>query len=372
MNRKRKLILMAGMVLLILLCIHPKTMAFIEGKFKPESGSLQLEKELKLPHSSQIQYVKMGQYLVQYWDGMLYAYQGDGNQYWTLPIKINQPKLEGNEGGLLLLDEETLELARIDAQGALVYQVHLRQSVGSLSISDQGHALIYYTPGEGPLRNVAILSPEGETLGEITLNEGEILKTCISGSGERVFLYTLGVKSEGLVGQLQVYNHKGELLAIEKLPNEISLWMAMGKDQNLYLATDLSLRSYTLDGIIRWSNPLQGIHRVKENNFQLLGVLFKEQSSKGIFNSKVGDKGIVFNYNGESMGEMSLSEAMIGMDFWEEQLLLNGNRSLYLYDAKGNQQLSYSYSGDIEGAWMMPGNQIIVLTREKLSFYKFE
>ena len=359
-----------GMVLVILLLIHPKTMAFIESRLKPGMGELTLVKELQLPHSSQIRYEKMEQYLVQYWDGVLYAYQGDGTQYWTLPIEIKQPRMVSGEQGLLLLDGEAHQLVRVNPQGELIYQVDLNQSVESFETSEQGHGLVYYTPGEGPLRILEIFGPEGETLGEITLNEGEVIKSSISGSSDRVFIYTLGIQQDGLVGQLQVFNLKGELIAVEKLPNEISLWMAMGKDHLLYMATDLALISFTPEGTIQWRKSLEAIHGVTEHGSGLLLVSFKGKPSGGIFQNKEGDKVMVFQRNGEITGEISFPEAITGTALWDKKILIYGNRSLYLYDPQGKQEISYSYPGDIEGAWMLSENQMAVITREKLSFYQ--
>ncbi|GAB6085932.1 DUF5711 family protein [Alkaliphilus crotonatoxidans] len=369
MNSKKRILFIMTVVLVILFIINPRTLAYFESKFGNPDQQLTLLKELELPHSSQIKYARLGQQLIQYWDGILYSYDMEGNQNWSVSLGASNPEMITSHNEVILVDSSKKEIIKVNNQGQLIYSILANESIADIKLCNEGYVLVYYTPQGGPLRSFEIFDSKGNRYGEITVSEGEVINSTISGKEKKVLIYTTQVAKGNIEGSLMEFDLKGNLLAIESMGPGIPLNVNFDDNGNRKIVyTDRVM--YGGKDEVKWTLDEEGLQSIAEEG-KLMVLYFKKAGGIGFF-KKSEDKLRIYDFQGDLMGETVLEDQMKGLDLLEGEIVSYSDRSIYLFNDRAELKMNFKYNGDIEQVFMLPQGNMAVITKEKLAFYKIQ
>lgn len=372
MNSKKKILLIIAFILIVITIISPRMLNFLENALGKMEKEMILLNEFELPHSSQIKYAKLDQQLIQYWDGILYAYRINGEQSWSINLGITNPTIISYGENAYIIDNNKKQIHKINKLGETVYSVILKDSIEDIKICDEGYVLIYYTPDKGPLRSFEILDNKGKKYGELLISEGEIINSTISGREGRVLVYTTNVVQGGIEGNLLEFNLKGNLLGSEKQGDRIPLFMKFDTKKNTVIIYDNEIVSIDQEKQRNWSNKVESVHHIAMEADDVIALHLSKVTNNSLIQGRGKNKIVLYDMNGKFLGEKAFEENIKGVDTFQNEILGYSDRTIYLLDKKAEQQMQYKYNSDIEKAFLYQQKHVVVVTKEKLAFFKIQ
>lgn len=357
------------LALSILMLIIPATKGVFKGKESSTSKDIILLKEIEVPHSSQINYKKFQEGLIQYWDGVLFSYSSSGQQNWSLHLGVVNPIIKVNLDNVYVFDQSKNQLIRINNKGEVVYRTVIEKPLSSLQVCSNNYVLINHERiDNSPINYLLILNEEGKITGEISLNSGDIINTTISQKASRVVLHTLELQAGNLVKSLLIYDLKGNLIRLDSI-EDILLSMHYNNDKLVGIIKD-SIISWGKNGEELWSvntQMIKNINVLSEENI----VIFEGNNEKtGLIQGRSSENIKVLNYNGNIIGERGIKVNIAGIDVGKEKILYYTDRTVFILNDRGQLKMEYKYNSDIEQAYVFPQNYFTIVTKEKISFFK--
>ncbi|SCY62543.1 DUF5711 family protein [Alkaliphilus peptidifermentans] len=369
MAHNKKTLWVVILALSILMLIIPATKGVFKGKESSTSKDIILLKEIEVPHSSQINYKKFQEGLIQYWDGVLFSYSSSGQQNWSLHLGVVNPIIKVNLDNVYVFDQSKNQLIRINNKGEVVYRTVIEKPLSSLQVCSNNYVLINHERiDNSPINYLLILNEEGKITGEISLNSGDIINTTISQKASRVVLHTLELQAGNLVKSLLIYDLKGNLIRLDSI-EDILLSMHYNNDKLVGIIKD-SIISWGKNGEELWSvntQMIKNINVLSEENI----VIFEGNNEKtGLIQGRSSENIKVLNYNGNIIGERGIKVNIAGIDVGKEKILYYTDRTVFILNDRGQLKMEYKYNSDIEQAYVFPQNYFTIVTKEKISFFK--
>ncbi|MBM7615573.1 DUF5711 family protein [Alkaliphilus hydrothermalis] len=371
MNRKKRMMLILISLLLLLLIFNPKTITYLQEQFLGDEREVIDLMELELPHSSQMVYHKLDDQLLQYWDGILYSYSMDGSQNWSTNLSINNPTVETSKNSVYIIDKSKKQIIRINKQGETIYRTTLNDDIGFIEGKKDDVTLVYHTPDNSRFRKLSILNGEGKKIGDIVINDGEVVSTAISKDEERIILHTVGIGGGKLQTKLISYNLQGELLELKGIEDQLIVNMFFDYKGNLITAHENKLVSIDKSQEINWEQPTDKLIKVMDLSGEYI-VTYGGEGKNSILQGRSREKIQVIDMEGNVIGESKPRESIMGMDYDNEFFIAYSDRSIYLYDKKCNMMMEHQLSVDIEKVFLLPQKHIAVISKEKLVFMKIQ
>ncbi len=371
MNSRKRILYIMAAVMIVLVVINPKTLAYFEDKFGGPERELMILRELELPHSSQINYGRLDQQLLQYWDGILYAYDMNGEQNWSIHLGVTNPTMITGSKEVLIVDSAKKQVIKVNNKGELVYSILLEEVIDDIKMCDEGYVLAYYKPQGGPLRNFETFDTQGKRIGEGIISEGEIINCAISGKADKVLLYTATVVNGDIEGSLMEFDLKGNLIGIEKMGEQIPLRIGFHEEERIFIFTNEVVHT-TAKNEVNWKVQSEGIQHIAMEGKELLALYLKKEKSNSFIQGRPKNKLEIYDSTGKLLGESILEDHMNGLDILNGKSITYSDRTIYLWNERAEEEVSFKYSGDIEQVLLLPQGNIAVITKEKLSFYKIQ
>lgn len=368
-KNKRILIILLG-ISICLLIFNPKSLGYLKSIITGEIQQATNILELELPHSSQILHIKQKDQILQYWDGILYAYDVRGNQSWSINLGINSPVIEANDEYIYVLDGGKNQIIKILNSGNIEYRRVLNKSVNFIKPGDDKYLFVHHHPEQNRLRNVSVLNEEGKVVAEILVSEGEVINALVSEKNDRVILHTL-VFSDGKVeGKLIYYNLKGEVVRLESTGDQIVVNMFFDNKGNLMVFYENKIASINSDYQNNWQVDTEEITSVALSNDYL--ITYHSNEGRGGIIQRQRESLKMIDFSGKIIGENRSLEKIIGVDTFNNDIIAYSSRTIYLLNGKGEILMEYKISGDLQEVLLLPNKHIGVITKEKLSIMKIQ
>lgn len=371
MKTNKKAIHILLILALLLLLINPKTLNYIKGKGIKEPLNIHLIKEIELPHSSHIQYEKFNNGLLKYWDGVLFNYDNKGELIWSLHLGAVNPVIKNNDKNIYVFDQGKNQLIRIDDSGKIIYKTPIEGPITTFVVDNENYlALQHVNEGSLLVKSISIINHDGNKITEVFINEGDPLKILVSKEKNLLLVHTIALKGGKLEKYLLTYDLKGNLISLQQY-EDIILDMFFDKKGNLTLVQE-ARATYYVGKDEKWYIPLNDLKLMSSVAGEVLVIYSGNDKTNGIIQgrSNLGIK--IYKYNGELMGEINSKEKIKGIDITKDKILSYGERSIYVDSYKGEALLEYLYNSDIEKAYLFPNNNLVVITKERLTFTRLQ
>lgn len=371
MQNKRKVLLILMIMAIILTLMNPKSVEYLKAKAGYEKETLSVIKEIEKSRSSQIIYEKLDNGLIQYLEGILMYYNSEGEQLWSINLGINRPIIKTNTNSVYVINERANQIIRINKEGEQVYKITLDKPYMNGNICNDNYMIIYHK-ADGPIKYLTILNDEGKKVGEITLGEGEITNMTISKVQDRIAISTLGTNDAGLENNTLIYDLNGNLLGVEILENNIVFNLFYNEKGNLIVIDEKNLFSINKNKELNWKTSFnEPITLMDTANKDFITLYGEGNRKNSIIYSPSGNKLKTLSQEGKLIAETKIKEDILGLDSYKNNLLAYSLRTILIYDKEGNVRLEYPYSSDILKSFMLTDHHLVVITKEKNTFLKY-
>lgn len=355
-------------ILTIIILITPKIIKNFKSTMVSSKDEVHLIKEIETGYDEDIIYIKTKDGIIQYWDGILYAYDVMGAQTWNTHLGIINPIIKVKENSVYIVDNNTNQLVKIDEKGEVLYRYTFESPLNNFSIDDDGYIILQY-PLENNMVKLKILNEEGRPYSEILLTEGDVMNTSISKEYDFVAVNTL-ITNNVLESRILTYDIKGQLIGSNQLDDQLVLEFGYDKKGNLITITEEEVFAIDKDNKILWKTPIDKIKKIKKLPHEYM-VFYCQQQRKNPFVHAGGEEDLkIMKYDGKVIGKGRLDEEILGLDLDMERIVLHSNRSIYLLDRKGKLKKEHKYTSDIENVFVFPKGYLTVIYKGKISFYK--
>lgn len=372
MQNKRRILMIAIIILGMIAVANPKTMDYLKGKILgTEKGTISLINEIETAHSSQIIYEKLDNGLLQYWEGILIYYNYKGEQLWSANLSIHRPIIKTSVDSTFVVDEAKNQVIRINKKGEVVYKNTLARPYSNINVCDNNYAVIYHNV-EGPIQYITILDEKGSKSGEITLSEGRVTSLAISKSNDKIAISTIGVNGEHLENNLSLYDLNGNLLGIENFKNNIIIHMFFNKNGDLLVFDEKHIFSVDKNNKIKWEAEFKGeLAHFSKTSADYMTFYTEDHSKNSIIYSNGGNKIKTIDYSGKSIGEVKVKDEILGVDNFKNDIIAYSLRTVFRAEKEGDIKLEYPYSSDILKSFGLSEEVFVVITKEKVSFLQY-
>lgn len=368
MKDKRKRLVSLIIIIAILFFINPRTINYIKAKTGSDEGNISVVKEIETMHSSQIIYEKLDNGLLQYWEGVLIYYSMTGDQIWSINLGITHPIIKTNSNSVYVIDDNTNQIIRINKDGNQVYKSTLDKPYKNFNICDDNYVVVYHNI-DGPVQYVTIMDEEGNKTGEITLSEGDITNLAVSKIDDRIAISTIGVIGDALENNISVYNLSGNLIGVENLKNNIILNIFYNKKGDLLVVDEENIFSINKNNQVKWeTNFNEPIMHIDPANKDYMIIYGQGSEKNSIIYSPSGNKIKTLGYDGKVLSEIKLKEDILGLDNYKNDIFAYSLRTIFKYNRNGDIKIKYPYSSDILKSFALSENNIVVITKEKVTF----
>ncbi len=370
-NRKKGLWILIA-ITVVLLMINPRTIKHLKAKTSLDRGEIYIIKEIETPHSSQIIYEKFGDGLIKYWEGVLIYYNTAGEQMWSMNLAINKPSIRANSDSIYIIDENKNQILCINKKGEQIYKSTLDKSYKNFDVCDSNYVVLHHET-EDPVQYITVINKEGKKISEIVLGEGEITNLAISGVHDRIAMSTININGDSLENSILVYDLKANLLSSENFNDDIILNMFYSEKGDLIVIDEKNICSKDKNNLSNWQvnldNPVM-IMNTKNKNFMMM--YSEDRGKKSIIYSPTGNTIKTLSYDGKLLNEIKQDEEIVGMDSYKNSMIVYSPRTIFKYDKNGNLKMEYPYTGDILKCFGLSDDNIVVITKEKISFLSFK
>lgn len=371
MQNKRKGLLTLLIVITILLFINPKTINYLKAKTGPSQGNISTIKEIETSHSSQIVYEKLDSGLLQYWEGVLIYYNSVGEQKWSMNLGIKRPVIKTNSNSIYVIDENKNQIICINKDGQQVYKKTLDKSYKNFNICDDNYVVLHHDTNS-PVQYITIMNEQGNKTGEITLAEGQVTNLAVSKAHAKIAISTIGISGHSLENNISIYDLQGNLISVENLKNNIILDIFYKDKGNLFAVDEKDIYSIGENNEVNWKTDFnEKVIHIDKKSKDYVTVHSKGSKKNSIIYSPNGNKIRVIGNDGKLIGEVKTNEDILGLDSYKNDILSYSLRTIYKYNKNGDIKFEYPYSSDILKVFMLSDKNIVVITKEKITFLTY-
>lgn len=366
MNNKRKVFVLLIVIMLIL--IGPRLIKQVKSVLTTVEKEFYLLQEIETGHEDDLIYKKLDSGLVQYWDGILYLYDMTGKQKWHTYIGIVNPIIKTNSNSVYMLDNDKNQLIRIGKNGEILYRYTIEGALVNFEVCEENYVILQYFSQKN-ITNLKILNKEGREHNNILLTEGEVINISISKTHNYIGINTL-VTNNVLESRLLTYDIDGQLIGSNNLEEQFVLGFLYDSKGNMIVVKEEEVFSINKSNRVKWSVFLNKIKLFKGFLTEHM-VLYSDESGKNpLIHTKEGEEIKVLQYNGKVIGEFQIDGKVNGLDIHEEAIVFYSPRTIYFLDKRGNLEVEYKYSSDIEEIFVFSKGHLVIVTKGKLSFMK--
>ncbi len=366
-NTKKNLWVLIA-IIIILLIASPGTIKYLKAKTSLGKGEISIIKEIETPHSNQIIYKKLDNGLIKYWKGILIYYDMTGEQLWSVNLAINRPVIKTSSDSIYIIDENKNQIFRINKKGEQIYKKTLDKNYENFSICDNNYVVLHHDT-EDLVQHVTIMNEKGEKISEIVLSEGEITNMAISEGYDRIAISTVDINGDNLKNNILIYDLNANLLSSENFGYNIILNIFYNEKGDLIAIDEKNIFSINEDNLINWQtdfNDTIAIINTKNKNF--ITVYSKGSKKNSIIYSPTENTIKILSYNGKLLSEIKQEEEIINIDSYKNNIVAYSLRTIFKYDKNGNLRMEYPYNSDILKCFMLSDDNMVIITKEKISF----
>lgn len=368
MGKKRRRFFILIIISIILFVGSPKTIDYFKSRINLDKETFVSLKDIEVPHSSQIVYKKFDNGIIKYWEGILIYYNIRGEQKWTSNLSINRPVIRTNSNNIYIVDEGKNQLIRLNKRGDQVYKIRLERNYENFNICDNNYVVLH-NQKEGLVEYVSILDDEGKKLSEIALGEGHITNIAISKQDNKVAISTIGTRGDRLDNKILTYDLNGKLIGSESFGDNIILNMFFSEKGDLIVADETDIFSINREGKINWKTDFQDLIRILDmDNRNFIGLYSQGGNRRGVAYSSMENTIKILAYNGKLLGEIRPNTDLIDIDSYKNNIIGYSARSIYKYSRDGDLKGEYPFTSDIVKSFILSDKNIVVISKEKISF----
>lgn len=355
-------------IIIILLIASPRTIKYLKAKTSLGKGEISIIKEIETPHSNQIIYKKLDNGLIKYWKGILIYYDMTGEQLWSVNLAINRPVIKTNSDSIYIIDENKNQIFRINKKGEQIYKKTLDKNYKNFSICDNNYVVLHHDT-EDMVQHITIMNEKGEKISEIVLSEGEITNMAISEVYDRIAISTVDINGDSLKNNILIYDLNANLLSSESFGDNIILNIFYNEKGDLIAIDEKNIFSINEDNLINWQTDFNGtIAIINTKNKNFITVYSKGSKKNSIIYSPTENTIKILSYNGKLLSEIKQEEEIINIDSYKNNIVAYSLRTIFKYDKNGNLRTEYPYNSDILKCFMLSDDNMVIITKEKISF----
>lgn len=372
MVNKKKGLWILIVAAIILLMVNPRTIKYLKAKTSLDKGEISIINEIEIPHSSQIVYKKLSNGLVKYWRGVLTYYNNVGEQMWSMNLAINRPAIKTNSDCIYLIDENKNQILCVNKKGEQVYKSTLEKNYKNFSICDNNYVAVYHDT-EDRVQYVTVINEKGKKISEIALGEGEITNMAISGFYNKIAISTINATGDSLENNILIYDLNANLLGSENFEENIILNMFYSEKGNLIVVDEKDVFSIDEDNLINWRTDFNDpIIITDTGNKNFVTIYSKGSSKSSIIYSPTENTTKVLSHDGKLLSEIKQKEETIDIESYKNDIIICSLRTIYKYNKNGNLKIEYPYTGDILKCFALSDDNVVIITKEKISFLSFK
>jgi len=187
-----------------------------------------------------------------------------------------------------------------------------------------------------------------------------------------VAVSTIGVKGDTLENNVSIYDLKGNLLGVENLKNNIILNSFYSDKGNLFVVDEKNIFNIDKDNKVRWETSFdESINLINATNKEYITLYSEGNNKTSIIYSPNGNKIKTIGYDGKLVGEIKIKEDILGIDSHRNDIIAYSLRTVFKYTKNGAEKLEYPYSSDILKTFALSEKNIVVITKEKITFLAY-
>lgn len=370
-NRKKGLWALAA-ITMILFMINPRTIKYLKAKTSLDKGEISIIKEIETPHSSQIIYEKFDNGLIKYQGGILVYYNIAGEQLWSINLTINRPVIKTNSDNIYIIDENKNQILRINKKGEQVYKNTLDRSYKNFSVCDNNYVILHHDT-ENPIQYITIINEKGKKTSEIILGEGEITNMAISKTYDRIAISTIGINGNSLENNILIYDIKANLLSSENFKDNIILNIFYNSKGDLIVIDEKNISGINRDNLTNWKANFNDPIIITDTKNENFIVAYNKGSNKSSIIYLPTENIIkVLSHEGKLLSEIKQDEAAVNIDSYKNDIVVYSPRTIFKYNKNGNLKMEYPYTGDILKCFALSDDNMVIITKEKISFLSFK
>lgn len=371
MRKKKNRLFIIIVFMIILLFINPRTINYLKAKTMADGGALSIVKEIETTYRSQTVYEKLNKGLIKYIEGILIYYNKDGEQLWSKNLGIVNPVIKTNSNSVYIIDKNTNKIIRINEDGKGIYENTLEKPYEDFNICEDNYAIIYHNI-EGPVKYFTIMNEIGEKISEIALGDDEVTNLDISKKNDRISISTIGTDEGKLNNKILIYDLQGNLLGTKNLENNIILNVFFNSKSDLIAVDEKNIFSIDNNNEVKWQTDFnEPITLIDNTNEDYISIYGENRNKNSIIYSSNGNKIKKISYEGELIDEMKISDDIVGLDNYKNGIIAHSLRTLFKYDKDGKLQFEYPYTSDIIESFILSEHNIVIVTKEKNIFLKY-
>ena len=301
----------------------------------------------------------------------MFYYEATGEQLWSINLAINRPVIKTNSDSVYIIDKNKNQILRINKKGEQVYQSTLNKNYKNFSICNDNYIMLHHDTDD-PVEYVSVINEKGEKVSEIVLSEGKITNMAVSKAYDRIAISTIDINEDSLKNNILIYDLNANLLSSENFKDNIILDIFYNEKGDLIAVDEKNIFSINVDNLTNWKTEFNGVIAIinaKNRNF--ITIYSKDSNKSGIIHSPMGNTIKILSYNGKLLGEIKQDEKIINIDSYKNNIIIYSLRTIFKYDRNGNLKMEYPYSSDILKCFMLSENDMVVITKEKISFLSF-
>jgi hypothetical protein len=365
-SKKNIPILIAAFFLFLFL--HPRTIKIIQTNISKQENVF-LVNEKTVPDNRQVTYKKTNNGVLEYLEGTLFYYDRLGQQKWSTYIGSNNVMFNENSKNIYLADKIKNQMIQIDMRGTMIYSYILEQPPYNFKICEDNYVLIQHY-SDNSLKSVTLLNDKGERESTIQLREGEIVNMTLSKKHNRIAVNTLRTNNSMLESRIIILDLKGNLIHSISLNEPMVLDLFYDVKGNLTIIQEKSIISINKKKEINWKvdTPRIQFLKVHPENYMVI-YCGGEEKNKMIYGSR-GEKIKILQHDGKWAGEAVLRKEIIGLDLTDKNILVYSPRTIYILNKKGGLMTEYNHNSDIKEAYFIAEENVIIVSKEKVSFIK--
>ena len=182
-------------------------------------------------------------------------------------------------------------------------------------------------------------------------------------------LGVLDTSKEEIASHVLHYSLRGNLLNSTSLGNIVIYNMFFDREGKLIVISDKNITAL-LKEKAKWSVDLHLVKLIEEMDSSSVAIYGLQNPNKGFM--KKDDNILIIENNGKIIETENISEEIIGMDCFDQDLVVYSKRTVYILDSNGSIVFKQKYNKDIDEVYLFEKGHLIVVTKENIYFNKLE
>ncbi|WZL73126.1 DUF5711 family protein [Clostridiaceae bacterium 35-E11] len=306
-----------------------------------------------------------------YGHNQLKFYDTQGNEQWMVEKELYDPMVKSSENLLFLADKETGEISAIDFKGNIQWSFYIEKSLKNMETNQQGYIGLY-TEEEGGKKEILVLNPQGKEEGSIEVTKGTILDISMADGQDLLAISVLDTQENKIESKVVLYTKTGQLLGGNQYENQLITHVFFSEDHRLMNVGDEKLIGFSKEKGLLWSKEMLGaMNKIAWDQSGLIAINIAD-SKKGIMDTKNQNYIWVVDMEGTDISKTAVKGNILGMDIKKGNIIAFTERTLYFISKEGKQWGEKKINNDIQGAYILSNNKILVALKNKLEIMQIK